>query len=147
MNIEKHLHDNEIICIDKDGNENKYLYNLEIDGGQEEWLFMIKPLNIEVDDFFEFTVRKINENNGKVIQMTNHLKMIYSAKGIPEKMIEESSKVLNLEITSSTNIESKKSFANECRSGQATKVWERLSDKGKAKYNLEIDTYFYTGRL
>ena len=69
MNIEKHLHDNEIICIDKDGNENKYLYNLEIDGGQEEWLFMIKPLYIEVDDFFEFAVRKINENKGKVTML------------------------------------------------------------------------------
>ena len=132
-----------ITCTDKDGIENKFLYNLQKSDFEEKWTFKIIPSEIEVDDWFEFSIQKTIDNKGKVIQMKHQNMQEYVAKGIPDKMIEESSKVLNLEIISSTNIESAKSFGTEWRTGEATKVWKRLMALGKAKHDSETDIYTF----
>lgn len=60
-------------------------------------------------------------------------------------MIEESSSILGLEIISSTNIDSEKSFGEEYRTDQATKVWRRLVVAGKAVYESTRDIFTYIG--
>ena len=147
MNLKSLMNfDTEIICKDKNEIENRFLYNLEDKCDfEQKWIFRIIPAEIEVDNWFEFTITKTSNNKGKVTQMKHQNMPEYVAKGIPEKMIEESSAVLQLEIISSTNIESAKSFDTEWRTPQATKVWERLVALGKASHNSATDIYTYSG--
>ena len=144
MNLKSSMNfDTEILCIDKSGVENKFLYNLEQSDFEQRWIFRIIPAMAEVDKWFEFAVTKTSNGMGKVTQMTHQNMPEYIAKGIPEKMIEESSSVLNLQVISSTNIESAKSFGTEWRTREATKVWERLVALGKSVHNTETDIYTY----
>lgn len=133
----------EIICIDKNGNENTFKYSLEEseENGKKKWVFRVVPHNLIVQDWFEFSVTEVDENTGKITSMNNRKMTEYIAKGIPEKLIEEANSVLNLTINSSSNTEEFKAFPNEWRSESATKVWERLLNRGEAEYDQQRDIY------
>lgn len=133
----------EVVCIDKNGLTNTFKYSLETseENGNPKWVFRIMPEDLEAIDWFEFSITKVNDSIGKVTAMAHNNLPVYIAKGIPDKMIEEAHQVLNLEITSSSNKPSAKSFENEWRAPDADKVWNRLIKQGKAVYDLSIDTY------
>ncbi|HXB42738.1 MAG TPA: hypothetical protein VNV85_01710, partial [Puia sp.] len=59
------------------------------------------------------------------------------------RMIEEASKILGLKIISSSNNPYFKLAANEWRAPGADKAWQRLIDRGKAKYDSTQDIYVY----
>lgn len=137
--------DHEITCIDRDGNPNQFKYSLEKSerGGMVEWTFRVMPFDSAVNDWFEFVVTVISSTVGKVTMMTNNNMAEYKGKGIPEKMIEEAAHVLKLTIISSTNKSVKKLPPSEFRTIAATKVWERLREKGQALYDEEEDIYTF----
>ncbi|WP_131726565.1 hypothetical protein [Flavobacterium sp. Leaf82] len=137
---------NDIICTDRNGVANNFKYHLKESKENEnkKWVFMIIPENnINIYDWFEFAVTEIDNENGKVTIMSHKNNPEYVAKGIPEKMIEESSIVLNKSIHSSSNIAEFKSFETEWRSDSATKVWRRLQDQNNADYSEASDTYTF----
>lgn len=132
-----------ITCIDKDGIENNFKYSLEVveDENYKKWNFMVIPANEIFKDFFFFSAQETKEKQVKITMMNNHNQKEYSAKGIPEKLIQTISLITNQPILSSSNISKYKSFEEEYRTPQATKVWERLKKEGKAHYNEQTDTY------
>ncbi|GHB54648.1 hypothetical protein [Persicitalea jodogahamensis] len=133
----------EIACIGRGEEINYFKYARETskENGNIKWIFKIKPSDLDETDWFEFSITKINETMGKVTTMLHNYLEVYVAKGIPEKMIEEASQVLNLRIISSSNNPKFKSFGNESRSSGADKVWKRLVEQGKATYDSTTDTY------
>ncbi len=140
--------ESEIICIDRNGSENRFKYSIEktTEKGNNTWFFRIQPVDIIVDEDFEFEITQIGENIGKVTQMFHHFKEEYIAKGVPEKMIEEANRILNLNIISSTNKEESKLLSTEWRTTEAEKVWIRLYAQGKAKYDPNSEIYELIGQ-
>lgn len=139
---------NSITCIDKDGNKNDFRFNLaetKDEYDRRKWVFKIIPAIEDVDDWFEFSIVKINDATGKVSAMNNNREKKYMAKGIPNKMIEETAEVLMLQIISSTNNESFKLLYTEWRSLDAEKVWKRMVKEGRAEYDLRTDTFTFIG--
>ena len=137
--------ENEIICTDSEENENRFLYSIteSEEEGRVKWIFRVMPGNLNATDWYEFAVTKIDDSTGKVTVMDNRNMIQYRGKGITEKLIDESSKVLNITIVSSTNIPSAKSLANEWRTEPATKIWERLKAKGSTSHDEQTDIYTY----
>lgn len=138
--------DNNIICVGRNEVITVFKYSLEEfeTFGYKKWIFRIVPEDLQFIDWFEFSVAEIGDDTGKVITMNNNNQKGYSAKGIPDKMIEEASKKLNLNIISSSNKKGGKFFDNEWRTTDATKVWNRLVQNGLANYNYELDFYTYS---
>jgi len=137
--------ENELICTDSKGNKNRFLYSItkSDEDGRVKWIFRVMPDNMNASDWYEFAVTKIDDFTGKVTLMNNRNMIQYRGKGITEKLIDESSKVLNITIVSSTNIPSAKSLATEWRTEPATKIWERLKAKGAASHDEQTDIYTY----
>lgn len=137
--------ENKIICIDPDGNENRFLYSISEseEEGHVKWIFRIMPDNFNATDWYEFAVTIIDDSTGKVTLMDNRNMIQYRGKGITEKLIDESSKLLNVTIISSTNIPNAKSLATEWRTDPATVIWERLKAKGAASHDEQTDIYTY----
>lgn len=135
----------ELICVDCEGNENRFLYSIEKseDQGCVKWIFRVIPDDKKATDWYEFAVTQIDESIGKVTVMNNRDMIQYRGKGITEKLISESSLVLGLTIISSTSVQIGKSLENEWRTEPATKIWERLRVKGNASHDTITDIYTY----
>jgi hypothetical protein len=135
-----------IDCLTREGLIRTFQYEKEhrrlLD--RDEWIFRVFPLDKNAADWFEFTVTQIDEKTGKVTMMNNNNQPALSAKGIPERMIEEANKVLGLEIISSTNSPEAKVLDNEYITQDAVKVWQRLVKRGKALYDAEHKVFWYT---
>ena len=133
----------EIECIDRDGNVDVFIYRYEKDKLDNNyiWDFNIFPKGDSNIDSFSFSATEINLNTIKVTMMKHQEEVIYKAKGIPEKMIEELYKITNKTIISSTNNPKAKILAEEFRTPQASKVWERLLNNEKAVYDIKNDIY------
>lgn len=137
--------DNDIICIGKDGIRTVFRYEIQVSSkdGFAVFLFRIVPENLVFVDWFEFSVTKIDATTGKITSMAHNYVPEYMAKGIPEKMIEEASNILNLEIISSSNKAAHKILGAEWRSIDGGKPWKRLVNQGKATYDTECDIFFF----
>ena len=137
--------ENQIRCLGKDDVKTTFSYSIEESeiNGFKKWIFRIVPQNLEFTDWFEFSVVELGNGVGKVITMNTNFKKEYSAKGIPDKMIEEASNKLELNIISSTNKKAHKFLDNEWRTEAASKVWNRLVTRGIAIYDEEKDLYTY----
>ena len=137
--------DKEIVCKDRNGNQNQFKYSLEEseENGKVKWIFRVMPYDMNAPDWFEFAVTVINPTIGKVTVMDNRNMVEYRGKGITENMIAEAAKVLGLTIISSSNNPQKKSLSVEWRTPAADVVWERLRSKGLATYNEEDDIYTF----
>lgn len=137
--------ENEIICTDSEGNESRFLYSIteSEEEGRVKWIFRVMPDNLDAMDWYEFAITIIDDSTGKVTVMDNRNMIQYRGKGITEKLIDESSRVLNITIISSTNNPSAKSLETEWRTEPATKIWERLKAKGAASLNEQTDIYTY----
>jgi hypothetical protein len=143
--IDKDLFKFEIECIDKDGNVNFFLYKYEINwiNNRNVWNFSIIPKEQSWDDFFYFSATEISNDTMKVTMMDHHNRIIYKAKGIPEKMIEELNKITSKKIISSTNNVNSKILFEEFRTPKATNVWNRLKNNNKATFDIDTDIYTF----
>lgn len=137
--------DNEIICTDRNGNQNQFKYsiNKSEENGKVKWIFRVMPFDLNANDWFEFAITVINPTVGKITVMDNRNMVEYRGKGITEKMIEEAANVLGLTIISSTNNSQKKLLSTEWRTPAADVIWERLIAQGRATYNTEDDIYTF----
>jgi hypothetical protein len=140
--------DTEIICIDRNGNQNSFKYSMDEseESGKVKWVFRVMPHDLNAADWFEFAITVINPTVGKITVMDNRNMVQYRGKGITEKMIEVAANVLGLTIISSTNNPQKKSLSIEWRTPAADIIWERLRAKGLATYNTEDDIYTFIKR-
>ncbi len=138
-------YDHYITCIDRNGQEVIFRYELaeSEEHDKQKWIFRVLPENLQAADWFEFGITMINDNTGKITVMNNRGIEQYSAKGIPEKLIEVASEVLNIEISSSSNNPQRKTFDTEWRTPAATKVWQRLVEQGRAIYSQDDDTFLF----
>lgn len=135
-----------ITCIDKDGVDNKFVYNIEEtrdDLGRQKWVFRVVPPEDTAADWFEFAVVKIDKERGKIFSMDNNGEGRYKAKGIPDKMLNEAAYKLDLDIISSTNNPNFKLLYGEQRTPDADKVWKRQAKNGIAEYDERTDMYTY----
>lgn len=137
--------DREIICTDRNGNQNRFKYSMNEseENGNVKWVFRVMPFDLNANDWYEFAITVVNPTVGKVTVMDNRNKIEYRGKGISEKMIEEAANVLGLTIISSTNNPEKKSLSIEWRTPAADVIWERLIAQGRATYNTEDDIYTF----
>ena len=123
----------EIYCTGRDGIQRMFYYclNESIINETKNWVFMVIPESKIFDDWFEFTVTEIGNRIGKVTMMKHREIAEYVAMGIPEAMIVEAKRCLNLNIISSSN----KLEAGEFRTPHASKVWNSLIDSNLAEYH------------
>lgn len=136
-------------CVDKNGNKNEFKYSFEV--GEEEGFqkisYQVVPAEINIDDWFEFSLIRINETTAKIYAMNNNSIPELSGKGIPEKLIEIAASQFNSTIISSSNNPKSKHLETEWRSISANKVWDRLVANNKAKYDSHLDVYTYLTKL
>ena len=136
-----------IECIANDGTQNEFRYSLEEseEQGKAKWIFRIMPFDLKARDWYEFAVAIIDDNTGKVVVMDNRNMEEYRGKGITEKMIAESNRVLGVTIISSSKNQKFKTLSTEWRSDPASIIWERLKAKGEAGHDEQTDIYTFTG--
>ncbi len=133
----------------KNGNSYKFLYNyymdyIEGDNGNS-YVFEIWSDGNENEGKFSFRLKI--EKNGKdlkVVDLYPDSTKKYLGKGISIAIILESKKIFNKRIISSTNVDDKQTVQGEDNSEAAIeKVWKRLVDNDKAKYD-RLNGYYYT---
>ena len=136
-------------CVDRYGNINKFKYSIEQtieyndDNDLEKFTFRVMPVDFNTDDWFEFSVVKIDDNAGKISSMTNHGVSELRGMGIPEKLIELAASQFGLRIISSSNKPLHQKLEKEWRTIDANKVWDRLVKQNKASYDTDFDIYTY----
>ena len=135
----------EFECVDPFGNTNRFKYSKELseDGDFEKVIYRVIPADTDTNDWFEFSVAKIDDTTGKVSSMNNNKVPELRGKGITEKLIELAASELGLHIISSSNKLSSKKLETEWRSIDASRVWDRLVQQNKANYDSELDVYSY----
>lgn len=141
---------NEIVCVGKDGLETSFEYSMENatdEVGNEKWVFRVYEINVARTYWFEFSITRVDETTGKVTTMDNMRMPQFMARGIPDRMIEEASSVLELSIVSSSNHPDYKVFENEWRTPNATQVWERLANRNMAAYDVSHDIFTFVIEL
>ena len=84
---------------------------------------------------------------GKITLITNNYASQYMGKGIPEAIIEEAQKILDITIVSSSNNPLFHTSAEEYRSAPADKMWKRLVSLRKAIYVFETDSFQFVPML
>lgn len=135
----------EITCTDRDGNEHKFSFRRippdENKAGPKKWLFRVGNFDPLADEF-NFDVVEIDNGSLKVVSM-HAVDNMYRGKGIPEQMIIQVAAIMGRSISSSSNKHKYKDSDNECRTPDATKVWNRLVSKGLAEFDQEKDIYTY----
>lgn len=138
-----------ITCIDKDGQPNNFkcCYEKDYIDYLETWKFTIFPENEIYADFFFLSAQETSDHFMKITMMNNHNQACYSAKGIPEKIIETLQNLSGKTIISSSNNPVYQSFNEEYRTPPATKVWERMKLKGMASYDEQKDTYLLENNI
>ena len=134
-----------ISCFGKDGIQREFTYNSSV----SSWNYLEKhDFEITIDGdiqqgIFQFEVVFIDDDTIKIVEMHNNGHEDLSARGIPDSMIEEVSRLFEKEVISSTNADSEKIATNESRSLDADKFWERLVSKGFASYDQNRQVYVY----
>src|SRR5690348_11566195 len=135
----------DIECIDRYGQANNFKYSIEKsqENDFEKLIFRVVPANLNTDDWFEFSIVKIDDTTGKISSMNNNSIPELSGKGIPDKLIELIALKFNLKIISSSNKPSSQKLDTEWRTIDANKVWDRLIKQNKALYDSDLDIYTY----
>ena len=127
----------EISCIGRDGKSRYYTYTTTKDF-QDQWCYKFRSIPPpESYEAFEITVSPVSDSEVRVIAMYNNGGSEYSAKGIPDAAIQLISSELQKTVCSSPN----HCMNGVFRTPQATKVWERLVEKGLAVYSETEDVY------
>lgn len=133
-----------LMCIGRDGQERRFvLYENKENIRTNEFHYLIQQhetFNMETDSF-TLIVELMVDGTLKVVSINKNDDDLYGAKGIPEILLPKVSKIQKKNITSSrTRVGNRGEF----RSLDADKMWERLEEKGIARYNKENGLYFIT---
>lgn len=125
-------------CVDRYGVSREFFYRYDNDKVSREWnFFVFVELTQNSGDFFQLSVKEIDDETVRVIMMNHFGKEVYRAKGIPDALLpiirDETEKNV---VSSPTGPHS-----GIYRTPSATKVWKRLCKKGMAIYDNEHDIY------
>lgn len=134
-----------IICTGKNNLQTNFKYWHEKESNDYGNIWKISVVD-EAENYMNiasYRAEEIGDNQLKITVMNNRNSDVFSAKGIPEKIIDELAKISGKTVISSTNKLTAKSIDSEFRTGEATKVWERLVKEKKATYNSNFDIYTY----
>ena len=127
------------ICVGRDRKTHRFVYKHESHKAQGEWLYLVftdPPL--KSGEFFELTVKEIDDYSVRVIMMAHHNEEAYKAKGIPDALLPIIRDELGKIVTSSPSMGVE---AGVYRTVDATEVWKRLEKKGMAIYDRVQDIY------
>ncbi|MBU0522385.1 MAG: hypothetical protein KKC24_11480 [Gammaproteobacteria bacterium] len=128
----------EIICIGRDGQSRNYTYTITKNLQEDQWCYRFRSAPPPASgEAFEITVSLISDSEVRVIAMYNNGEGEYVAKGIPDVGIPLIASELEKTVCSSPNLCTDGVF----RTLQATKVWQRLVDKGQAIYSETEDVF------
>jgi hypothetical protein len=118
-----------------------YLYQFSMFSAQPELVFRVyESPDASDSQSFEFTLVEEEDGSLKITMMHHHDDPRYAAKGIPDSAIPEIARITDKLIRSSSN--TRPSTGSERRSEHATKVWQRLEERGMARYDNERDVYY-----
>lgn len=128
----------EIECFGKDGIRRIFKYKFDYDHQEKSWHFRVYTVDDSSVDFFESTVKLIDDNTVQQISIEVNDQQHYGAKGIPESLLPEISNVLDKKLISSPSQHPDTSIR---RNESATKMWWRLCKKKIAEYDIERDIF------
>jgi hypothetical protein len=130
-----------INCIGKDEVQRVFIFDdpddeVTADGNRE--LFFCVKVNSTSEWFFELQLREKFDGEFQIISIQHHHRPEYGSMGIPDSLLPYLARLLDRRICSSRSLVE---GTNEYRTCQATKMWERLVQKGRAEYFPEEDVY------
>ncbi len=126
-------------CVGRDGKTRVFDYQVQISSSGDNYTFKVRTVPpMKSDDFFELELEKLDTNTVCVIMAHHHNKPEYAAKGIPEALLPEVKRKLEMNVESSP-MDGKQN--NVFRTPAATKYWERLVATNGAIYDNLRDVY------
>jgi hypothetical protein len=136
---------NKITCICRDQQTRVFFYESHYDDLDKEWLFLVydRPESKDLrENGFELKYKVLEDGTWRQAGIHHHSLEKYSAKGIPDAMLPEISRLHDVTIVSSpTRGESGIGQEDVRRSDDATKMWKRLCSNGIAEYDQESDVF------
>jgi|ERR1017187_4683633 hypothetical protein len=130
-----------ITCIGRDHLERTFVFNDpedEITSEDHHELFFAVKTHPEAMFFFELKLRAKPDGQFQIIIIHHHNRPEYASMGIPDSLLPYLTHYLGRSICSSrVHVEG----TNEWRAAPAKKMWDRLVQKGLAKYYAEEDVY------
>jgi hypothetical protein len=125
-------------CTGANGVAEWFEFEYEQDQFAPEWTFRVfavpPPPN---GDFFDCTVEEVNMQTVEIIAIRNPGGNFYRAKGIPDALIPLIAQTLGRTVRSSPA----SGPPGVWRTAGATRMWERLKNKGLAGYDPNLDIY------
>jgi predicted acylesterase/phospholipase RssA len=132
-----------LLCTGRDGIERTFDYGFEKDQFEETWHFRVQTVPPQPNaEAFDLSVTALDDATLRQIMLAHHNNPVYAAMGIPDALIPVVAAVLGKKVVSSPTTADD---AGVYRTESATKVWDRLRDKGHARYDSDTDVYEYTG--
>lgn len=133
-----------ITCVDRNGTPGKFdLFDAQTLAlaPPQAWRFYAVPHGKTPEtseDIFELALEESGPSSAQIVMMAHHYRGGVRAKGIPEVLLPFVSQRVGRAIHSSSN---KGGLGAEYRTGDATKVWQRLAKNGQAIYDGASDVY------
>ena len=133
-----------ITCIGKDNVMRRFVFDDPAEeilpDGSLQLGFCVKT-RYEASTFFELRLCKKPDGQFQIISVNHHNQAEYASMGIPDSLLPFLARLLGDRICSSRSYVG---GTNEYRTVEATKMWERLVQKGLAEYYAEEDVYRIT---
>ncbi len=121
--------------------------NTEICKNKITFYASFEPI-IDNEPRFYLDLEKLTEPDAyKIVMIDCNNDDRFCKKGIPDSLLPRVADYLQTDIISSTGIKEFQSTSGEIRYPEATKMWERLKEKGIATYCKEKDIYTIDYRL
>jgi hypothetical protein len=134
-----------LLYTGRDGVERGFEYGVEKDQFEETWHFRVQTVPPQPDgEAFDLSVAALDEATVRQVMLAHHNNTAYAAMGIPDALIPVVAAVLGKKVVSSPTTADD---AGVYRTVAATKVWDRLVQKGVATFHAGADIYEYTGPL
>ena len=110
-----------------------FSYEFDFDEAAKEWHFRVLTVPPpENRDFFEFTLKILDDTSVRQTSIEHHGSAYYAAKGIPAAVLPIAAANIEKTIVSSPTFGES---SNVFRTPDATKIWNRLVEKELAIYD------------
>lgn len=130
-----------ITCVGRDQIQRTFELSYEKTPFEEQWRFIVRCIPaLKSREFFEATIEVIDDSTARVAVIVANSSE-YRVVGIPDALLPLAANLLNRRIVSSSN---KSGRPSERRSDQATGMWERFRQDGRASYDATTDVYTFT---
>ena len=133
----------EIVCKGKDGRYRQFIVNGPMEDSNpkgRELRFTVStedPSKAE-GEVFELVLLEKKDGNFQSIWIGNSVATVYRAVGIPHELLPLVARTIGKRICSGP---SGTSESGVWRTKEATEMWQRLTDSGRATYESEEDVY------